>query len=125
MCDDERWADLPGYEGLYKISDRGGVFNVVRQKPLSGTVTAGGYHQVQLSKPGERARCLLVHALVLMAFVGPRPYGLVCNHKSGQKLQNELDQLEWCTQRQNMAPAARTGLLRPNPPRGETTTEPG
>src|SRR3954452_19954894 len=115
MDGDERWGDLPGYEGLYKISDRGGVFNVRRQKALSGTITTGGYHQVRLTKPGEPARAYLVHALVLMAFVGPRPYGYVCNHKSGKKLLNELEQLEWCTQRANVAHAAKMGLLRPNP----------
>lgn len=104
---------------LYQVSDWGRVFNLRSRKFLRGTVTASGYRQVQLSRPGSRPRFRLVHALVLEAFVGPRPPGLVCDHLSADKLDNSRTNLEWVTPAENVRRAARAGLLRTNPPRGE------
>ena len=114
----ERWLDCQGYEGFYRVSDQGRVLNLRRQKFLQGTVTNGGYRQVKLTRPDKPARSVLVHALVLTAFVGPRPPGLVCDHMSGVKLDNAVINLEWVTPKENSRRAARAGLLRHNPVRG-------
>lgn len=116
---DEKWSDCLGYEELYRVSDQGRVFNPRRRKCLTGTVTASGYRQVRLTGPGGRVHCLLVHALVLSSFVGPRPPGHVCDHKSFDRLDNRLVNLEWVSPLENAQRAARAGRLRPNPLKGE------
>ena len=58
------------------------------------------YRTLTLSKDGKQKRCR-VHALVLEAFVGPRPKGYQCNHIDEDKGNNRLDNLEWVTPRQN------------------------
>ncbi len=119
MNDNERWADCAGYQGLYRVSSRGRVFNVTRLKLLTGTITVDGYHQVTLTFPGKGRRSHLVHALVLKTFVGPRPDGYVCDHVSANRLENTVENLEWVTHRENVLRAAGAGRLRTNPARGE------
>jgi hypothetical protein len=57
----------------------------------------------------------LVHRLVLEAWIGPCPEGCVTNHKNGDKTDNRLQNLEYCTQRENMIHACGYGLS-PKPP---------
>lgn len=115
MNTDERWADCPGYEGLYEISTHGRVYNPRRKRFIKGTVSQNGYRQVHLSIRGNRPRYHLVHALVLTAFVGPRPPGFVCDHISGDRLDNTLGNLEWVTPLENVLRAVRAGRIRPVP----------
>ena len=74
-------------------------------------VESSGYHKVKLSSKG-RQRMHSVHSLVMAAFVGVRPNGLVINHKDGDKLNNRVSNLEYCTYRENWLHALRTGLSR-------------
>jgi hypothetical protein len=57
----------------------------------------------------------LVHRLVMEAWVGPCPEGCVTNHKNGNKTDNRLENLEYCTQSENMAHSYGYGLS-PKPP---------
>jgi hypothetical protein len=76
-----------------------------------------------LSFPMSKARglprvLLNVHALVLTAFVGPRPEGLTCNHIDGNSLNNVVGNLEWVTSQENMRHAHALNLIVPFLPRG-------
>lgn len=106
----ENWKAAIGYDGLYEISDLGNV------RRLGGTpkckITRGikpwlvwGYPVVALCKK----KCK-VHDLVLGAFIGPKPKGYGVNHKDGNKQNNSLANLEYCTQAANQAHAIATGL---------------
>ena len=95
----ERWAMIPGYEGLYEVSTQGRVKTVKRQGSPGGilkTRQSKGYKLVSLCKAGEYTTAL-VHRLVASAFIdNPNNYPCV-NHKDENKTNNCVNNLEWCT----------------------------
>lgn len=60
---------------------------------------------------------MTIHSLVAAAFIGPRPEGLVINHKDGNRLNNVVENLEYCTYSENYRHAL--DVLGFQPPRGE------
>ena len=109
MTENETWKDVVGYDGLYKVSDKGNVLSVVRRdsrgnkiggRILKPSYTRGGYIQAQLYKNGK-AKKKYTHRLVLEAFV-ENPSNLPeVNHKDENPSNNELSNLEWCDARHN------------------------
>ena len=97
----EEWKAVPGYEGLYEVSNKGNVRNVRRNKLLRLSKTKYGYIQVYLYKNGIKTG-LTVHRLVAEAFL-PNPNNLPqVNHKDEDKTNNNVDNLEWCDAKYNM-----------------------
>lgn len=87
-------ADIREYPG-YKISKDGVVTNK-NGKIMKGSVTRRGYVTVTLFKKQKHKHCL-VHRLVAKAFI-PNPNSLPqVNHIDGNKQNNSVDNLEWCT----------------------------
>ena len=79
-----------------------------------------GYLQVNLSQSGSR----LVHALVMLAFVGPPPDDQPwINHQDGDKQNNWIYNLEYCTPKWNREHAVHTGLHDGPPGSGKLTTD--
>ena len=78
-----------------------------------------GYPQFRMSLPGGRQKIMKVHRAVALAFIGPRPDGYQVNHRSGDKLDNSVANLEYVTCRRNIRHAWRTGLYRSEHSRGE------
>lgn len=113
----ERWLPVVGYEGNYEVSDHGRVKSL-RRKVWSGTfyVTKGGGMMVQfpnqwrmqlvLSKDGK-PESKIVHALVMEAFVGPRPEGMEICHNDGDWHNNHLSNLRYDNHRANMMDAVQ------------------
>lgn len=113
----ETWKPIPGYEGLYEVSDLGRVRSLDRVdrrgrfwlgrtlKPQLGT---SGYLAVALS----RHSCLktrAIHRLVLEAFIGPCPKGLIGLHLNDIKTDNRLENLRWGTYSENNYDSVRNG----------------
>lgn len=110
----EEWRAVPGYEGLYEVSNMGRVRSLDRMVKggkgsnrlangiiLKPYVSSNGYPTVSLNKDGK-ARVVKVHRLVAMAFI-PNPNNLpMINHKDECKLNNCVDNLEWCTATYNL-----------------------
>ncbi len=101
----EEWRDIPGYEGLYQVSDNGDVrptLLVARSESVTLHVNRTGYVRASLSRRGQKRRALFVHRLVLFAFVGPCPPGQEGAHLNGIRHDNRLFNLKWATKKENM-----------------------
>lgn len=123
---EEIWKDLKGYEGLYKISSLGKIKSLDRKrycghkgsKPqlrkgriLKQHYDYLGYKRVRLSK-NSTTKTLTLHRLLAINFI-ENPYNKPnINHIDGNKSNNSLDNLEWCTQKENSQHAFKTGLSK-------------
>lgn len=115
---EEIWNPVKGYEGLYEVSSFGRVRSLTRKyevyseikgvhtRTLYGRVLKpclqnSGYQTVWLRKEGGTKACT-VHRLVAMAFVDNPLQLAYVNHKDGNKQNNCLDNLEWCSSSENL-----------------------
>lgn len=115
----EEWRAVPGYEGLYEVSDQGRVRSMPRRdrrgrawpgKTLSIGLTGPrrNYAAVTLSRDGAY-RTRTIHTLVLLAFVGPRPGRQEGCHRDGDTSNNRLKNLRWGTSGSNKLDAVAHG----------------
>ena len=93
----EEWKDIKGYEGIYKISNLGKIVRIKEgQEHLMKIWNNGRYMEVRLSKNGKATHFTL-HRLLAIHFI-PNPNNLPSvNHKDENKLNNSINNLEWCT----------------------------
>jgi len=123
------WSDIVGWEGKYKISDRGDVLSVGRvvlskdhngkptkaivdEKILKNKIGKVGYPYVTF-KDMDTRKTFKVHRLVATAFI-PNPENKPSvNHINGIKSDNRVDNLEWCTNVENARHAVLHGLNTP------------
>lgn len=115
MTEKEEWKEIPGYQGLYEISNLGrvkslertivyppskfypnGRTRVLKEKFLTPCVDGKGYQFVQLFINGK-FRSKKVHRLVAEAFIPNINNFEQVNHKDENKKNNSVDNLEWCT----------------------------
>ena len=94
----EEWRDIKGYEGAYQVSSYGRIRS--RFKILKKQKHKQGYELVGLSKNGITKR-YLVHRLVAEAFIKNVDNKPEVNHIDGNKLNNDLSNLEWVTRSEN------------------------
>ena len=109
----EIWMPISGYEGLYKISSKGRVYGVKHDRFRKLNKNRLGYFYVDLWKNGKQ-HAFTVHKLVALAFIGKPPTNAhVVNHIDGNKQNNNIENLEYITQRENVIHAFRLGLATP------------
>lgn len=78
-------------------------------KLINGETCKNGYKRVHVSHNGEQYK-FLIHRLVATSFI-PNPDNLPCvNHIDGNKANNHVDNLEWCSYGENLKHAYDTGL---------------
>ncbi len=121
---EEIWKDVPGYEGLYQVSNMGRVKSLERTRnmnlpghkkpaPVPERILkfgeSQGYQAVTLAKDGVN-RKIRVHKLVALSFIPNPDRKPDINHKDGNKHNNTIENLEWVTAKENQQHALATGL---------------
>jgi len=99
------WRPVVGHERMYEVSDTGLVRRIGGQ-PLLAQATYDGYLAVGLydeSRKLANKRRYRVHRIVLEAFVGPAPAGMVAGHINNIRHDNRLENLRWMTQKENIS----------------------
>lgn len=126
----EIWKDVVGYKGLYQVSNLGNVKGLDRKvsgkngntrnwvgKTIKNTLHRDGYLKCTLSNNGQK-ETFQIHRLKAIAHI-PNPENKPqVNHRDGIKSNNGYhtdgkDNLEWCTDSENMIHAYGTGLISP------------
>lgn len=122
----EKWKNITGYNGKYQISNFGNVRStdryykqnngkgfesehIYKGKILKQMITKFGYRRIGLSQNGE-LKYHTIHKLVATEFL-PNPNNFPCiNHIDGNKANNNINNLEWCTYSHNNKHAREMGL---------------
>ena len=103
----EEWRDIPGYDGLYQVSNLGNVLSVRRKKMLKPAMSKG-YKVVVLCDNAVR-RTISIHKIVAMSFLNHKPCGMnkVVDHIDGNTLNNDVSNLQIISHRGNIQKANR------------------
>lgn len=123
LAEEETVLPVPGFEDFYLVSSYGRVFS--KNYRMTGrTQELAQSSLVDRRRPSEtfyrRAKMFridrnsptAIHRIVALAFI-PNPDGMpMVNHKDGDKGNNRAENLEWCTNAQNLRHAEATGLAR-------------
>lgn len=120
----EIWKDIKGYEGLYQISNLGRIKSLKREvdcgkgerileeRVLKNMINIHGYYYIHLRKE-KRKHAKTIHRLVAEAFIDNKANLPVVNHIDGNKLNNSVQNLEWCTYSENSKHAYINNLKEP------------
>ena len=109
-----KWKVVPRYCGDYAVSDSGLVRRTVERngkrviQEVKQYFDRYGYRKVFI-KGGKKRTTITVHTMVLEAFAGKRPAGMVARHLSGCKTDNRLSNLSWGTPQENSADRLKHG----------------
>lgn len=100
---DEEWRDIEETNGKYEVSNYGKVRNKRTGKIIKPELNHHGYEKVWLNIDNARSDLKRrVNRLVAQAFI-PNPENLPqVNHIDGNKLNNCVENLEWCTGEENI-----------------------
>jgi len=118
----ENWKDVKGYEGIYQINENGEIKSLKRKTPVTYTSIDkilkpqlyNNYYGYKLSKNGK-LKTHSLHKLLAIAFINNLNNYKVVNHKDGNALNNDLNNLEWCTYSYNTFHGyEHNGRLNPN-----------
>lgn len=128
---EEIWKDIPNYEGLYQASTLGRIKSLGRtvlenpsikfpngrqhkfpSKILVQTLGTNGYLNVGLYSLNKKRNKFSVHRLIANSFLVMKNAKNIVNHKDENKLNNKVDNLEWCDYQYNLSYGDRINKYR-------------
>lgn len=99
------FSEVKSYDGLkysnYKINQKGQIIN--KHNTLLNYSVKNGYYSLELVSDEGKNKFILVHRLVASTFINNPDNHNVVNHKDENKLNNNVENLEWCTKKHNSA----------------------
>ena len=112
----EQWKPIERFEN-YEVSSLGNVRslnygNTEEIRALKSRKNKGGYSIINLHKNGKQYT-KIIHRLVAQAFIPNPENKKEVNHIDGNKENNAITNLEWCTGKENKQHAWKIGLCRP------------
>lgn len=115
--EEEIWKDIPNYENYYQVSNLGNVRSLdrfyngrnLKGKMLKLSPNVYGYLRFT-AKKDNTTKTLHVHRIVMLTF-NPISEEKQVNHIDGDKTNNRLENLEWCSDSENKIHAYKTGLM--------------
>lgn len=100
------------YENRYIVYENGKILNLANNTFLNPIKNPNGYYKVGLADGNGSHKQMFIHRLVANHFI-PNPYNFnQINHKDGDKSNNHVTNLEWCSSEQNIKHAFKTGLRK-------------
>lgn len=111
--------EIKGFEGRYAVSDDGRIFSLYdfmgrkQFKEKKQSTDKYGYKYVMLYVNGKKKH-MTVHRAVATAFLSNEKDYPQVNHKDGNKKNNSVSNLEWCTASENVQHSFDTGLNKPH-----------
>jgi hypothetical protein len=118
----EIFKDIPGWEGKYQVSNIGRIKSLPRmvvactgkvynrkERILKQTTNEDGYKVVYLSKEGKDYT-LGVHRAIALAFIANPENKPMVNHINANRADNWVDNLEWCTNAENIQHSFNLGI---------------
>lgn len=121
MSAKEKWSPIKEYEGYYAVSNFGNVksverkvknrngYRIVKERILKPSISNKGYYLVTLSKNGK-LHTFAIHKMVMEHFNRCAFDYEVINHIDHNKLNNNISNLEYITQKENVKDAWNNGL---------------
>ena len=97
---EEIWKTIKGFEN-YKVSNTGKVYSLAKNKVMKPWIISSGYYAVYLVDR-EVSKHMLVYRLVALNFIDNPLNKPQVNHIDGDKLNNNVDNLEWTTASENI-----------------------
>lgn len=123
---DNQWVEIPETEGMYFASKTGEIKSADRFRPyishgkkgvyvrkgkvLKQTLNTYGYPVVSIHVPGKMQKVVPVHKLIATTFIKNPNNEPQINHIDGNKKNNCVENLEWCSVKENLRHAYRIGL---------------
>lgn len=103
------WKTIPSFSD-YEINALGQIRRKLKGKILSQSISSHGYYQVNIANKSRRTHRLLAEAFI------PNPLNFeTVNHIDGDKLNNNLENLEWMSRSENVKHSREVLMLRPIP----------